>query len=251
MTSSISSLVRIWKICHWIFSSKTHTYIINTIILSFFTRQTDRQTDRRFTLLFVFHVFSFRLNLNCDDDAWKELNDSVHKDEEVLLDREEDLELDGEDGNKPVNDLDVLLKSLWEGEDITENTVEDAENAFGDSVLDEDLNDMEIKIYTQITPMENTASTEEKEKSFIEDSLPHSDLDKDIDGLSTSDWRGEDSIVKANESLNCCDIAQHKETLHPSSPTFSLSSVDTINIDNKVKLLYLQSCYTYNDLFNN
>ena len=58
MTSSISSLVRIWKICHWIFSSKTHTYIINTIILSFFTRQTDRQTeDLPYFLFFTyFHL---------------------------------------------------------------------------------------------------------------------------------------------------------------------------------------------------
>ena len=50
--------------------------------------------------------FMFRWNLNCDADKWQTLRDEAGHDKNNV-----------EDCDNNVGELDVLLKSLWEGEE--------------------------------------------------------------------------------------------------------------------------------------
>ncbi|XP_028401432.1 uncharacterized protein LOC114524527 isoform X2 [Dendronephthya gigantea] len=83
-----------------------------------------------------------RWNLNCSADKWKVIRDGKKQNQDENI----------EHADNNVGDLDVLLKSLWEGEEVIISDKNVDENAFGDSILDDQLRDMEIKIYTQAVP---------------------------------------------------------------------------------------------------
>mgnify|MGYP002803811734 CR=1 FL=1 len=94
---------------------------------------------------------AFRWNLNCNVDQWSVIQDVAGKN------HEEHQSDDDDEGN-----LDVLLKSLWEGEEDIVSGINEEENVFGDSILDDELGNMEIKIYTQATPQKKSCESNQK-----------------------------------------------------------------------------------------
>ena len=210
-------------------------------------------------LIFVWSLF--RLNLDCAVDLWKELKDEVDENIGPPNGRNE-MEVEGT-RNGELGTLDVLLKSLWEGESITGKSSEEADNAFGDSVLDEDLDDMEIKIYSQISQKNNDGSAEEGRdlklhnsegnekagrKSFI-GGFMHLNSDEDKSGTSTHANEGDDlpvieSIITFKNDSKCHNKEQrtlenqlYSHILSPAS--CSVSSVKSCSkyncAENKVR----------------
>ncbi|XP_046853847.1 structure-specific endonuclease subunit SLX4-like [Xenia sp. Carnegie-2017] len=91
-----------------------------------------------------------RWNLNINPEKWKVIKDECEKNSEKDVDQ------------CNVGSLDVLLKSLWEGEeDMNGNEETNDKNVFAESFLDEELAGMTIKIYSQCS-LEQVESCEKK-----------------------------------------------------------------------------------------
>ena len=163
----------------------------------------------------------FRFDIDCDVKEWEGLNECASKKNELITDLNEEQDEEEESRN---GDLEVLLKSLWEGEEISENTPE-VENAFEDSILDDELSDMEIKIYTQVDNKKN--STRKNRQGYKQESTEEGfclRLDSDLgeEGLEETFVNSNDLVLVSREEAdtenNNISLSPIYDNLSPTNP---------------------------------
>ncbi|XP_046852784.1 uncharacterized protein LOC124446035 [Xenia sp. Carnegie-2017] len=169
-----------------------------------------------------------RWNLNINPEKWKVIKDECEKNSEKDVDQ------------CNVGSLDVLLKSLWEGEEDMNGNEETNDKIIAESFLDEELAGMTIKIYSQCS-LEQVESCEKKNdksspgENLRENSLHQKSEKNDKAIFSTKTSSKGSPLLEKEKTSNMSEeyIVVNEDAVKNRTENFNVVDKGSVSISNQ------------------